>query len=302
MFLRYISSPLQADLALQKLFAPLPVHIGLDIEWKPNHVKNTPENPVALLQIATSDDVYLFHLSRLRFFPPKLRLLLINPFITKSGVGIQYDVTKLWTDCGISVSSCVDLSLLARSIDSTLFAYRLGDYSHIPLYPQSSPTVDNPYDPYEHRLFRGPFKNPIGLARFARMFQGTELDKGRTARSNWESPLSSQQIKYAAADATTSYSTYFSLLNLLNPIPSDLCPKRKYFMFDAIRGAKYLPIQPEQRLPYPTISTFTDSDAESYLHGLAPIQQPHGLFPWSLTNPEYDPAPRPIVDSKKACT
>ncbi|KAF9270505.1 ribonuclease H-like protein [Marasmius fiardii PR-910] len=303
MTIEYITHPRQAEHVLSSLIIPNS-HIGIDIEWKPNYTKNTPENPVALIQIATSpSDVYLFHISRLSYFPQKLAFILINPFITKSGVGIQYDLNKLWLDCGISVSSAVDLSLLARSIDSTLFAHRLGTYSDLPLYPHSlHPT---PYDPYEHRLFRGQFKSPIGLARFARLFQGIELDKGKTARSNWEAPLSHRQISYAAADATTSYSTYFSLLNLITPIPPDLCPKRKYFMFDSIRGANYLPIRPEERLSIlpPTPHTpFDEQEAVMYLHGLATVQHPNGLLPWVLHNPEYDPAPMPVVPKEKKDT
>ena len=183
-------------------FPPTTTHVGFDLEWKPNFVKNNPENPVALVQLATATDVYLFHLSRLNVFPPILRRVLQNPKILKTGVGIQNDVNKLWIDWGVSVTNVVDLGLLAKSIDSQLFRERLGRYQDLLYYPQHLQVDDGdntpPYDPYAQRLFRGPLKEGVGLARLAKTFQSIDMDKAKSVtRSNWELPLKQRQITCA---------------------------------------------------------------------------------------------------------
>lgn len=39
-----------------------PGPIGFDLEWRPNFRKGMPENPVALVQLATADTVILLHI------------------------------------------------------------------------------------------------------------------------------------------------------------------------------------------------------------------------------------------------
>lgn len=36
--------------------------LGFDLEWKPNFIKGRPENPVALVQLASADLVLLIHI------------------------------------------------------------------------------------------------------------------------------------------------------------------------------------------------------------------------------------------------
>jgi hypothetical protein len=64
----YISTLQHANRILEQhlLQGLIPSQLGLDLEWKPTYVKNTPENPVALLQLASESNIYLFHLSRIR--------------------------------------------------------------------------------------------------------------------------------------------------------------------------------------------------------------------------------------------
>ncbi|KAH9845980.1 hypothetical protein C2E23DRAFT_891315 [Lenzites betulinus] len=51
-------------------------------------------------------------------FPERLRELLADETVVKAGVGIQEDCKKLYSDYGVDTRNCVDLSLLARTVDN----------------------------------------------------------------------------------------------------------------------------------------------------------------------------------------
>ena len=72
----------------------------------------------------------------------------------------QGDAKKVYRDCGVSMKSCVDLSLLARSADSR---------------------------------WKGKYSNPIGLANLVATYEFLALGKGKITRSNWEAQLSFNQ-------------------------------------------------------------------------------------------------------------
>jgi len=40
--------------------------LGFDIEWRPKFVKGGPDNPVALIQLATVDTVFLLQISAMQ--------------------------------------------------------------------------------------------------------------------------------------------------------------------------------------------------------------------------------------------
>jgi ribonuclease D len=67
--------------------------LGFDTETKPTYRKGD-FNPVSLLQLAGSRDVYLFQLGLLGL-PEGLRGLLSNPAVVKCGVAIDQDVRQL---------------------------------------------------------------------------------------------------------------------------------------------------------------------------------------------------------------
>lgn len=56
----YIQSAEAADAAISRLGAKV---LGFDLEWKPNFIKGNPENPVALVQIASEDTILLIHVA-----------------------------------------------------------------------------------------------------------------------------------------------------------------------------------------------------------------------------------------------
>ncbi|THV06085.1 hypothetical protein K435DRAFT_712134, partial [Dendrothele bispora CBS 962.96] len=289
------------------LLQPYDAHLGFDLEWKPNYVPGRPENPVALVQLASEHHTFLVQVSRMRpQFPLSVQQVLENPCIPKTGVGIQGDVKKLWSDCHVSVTSCVDLSLFARSVDYALFAQRLGPYKDVSLKieaprtltPQASIAESNPESsgepaapnsappmppsPHDARLWKGRYRDPIGLARLAKAYNNKELSKGRITRSNWEASLSAQQIEYAAEDARAGYTVYEHLLALFFTLPEDKRPKRKYYAFDCIQGELYLPLDPESREPIGPL-----------------LPQRTSWTKWSMQNPEYDPGPSPPKKDKR---
>ncbi|KAK0208470.1 ribonuclease H-like domain-containing protein [Desarmillaria ectypa] len=202
----YITNVAAADTLIARHLEHYIGHVGFDLEWKPSFVRGARENPVALVQIATATQVFIFQLSSMSAVPYSLKQLLENSAITKVGVGIQNDVKKLYNDHRFSVLSCVDLSMFARSVDNA--------------------------------SWKGPFKNPIGLSRLVSTYLGSTLSKGFITRSNWEAcPLSLAQMQYAANDAHAGYAVYSHLRAL--DIERETLVKQSYYSFHAIRGRLY---------------------------------------------------------------
>jgi len=111
-------------------------------------------------------------------FPSKLYDWLLDPTTIKVGVGIQGqmavhlccmhlltlatdDATKLYKDWNADLKNCVDLTLLAR-------------------------TVDN-------KQWKGRYTRPLGLARLVATYVYRDLVKGKITRSNWECKLTKPQ-------------------------------------------------------------------------------------------------------------
>jgi len=177
-----------------------PVTIGLDTEWRPTFAPGRPENPIALVQLACDNEILLMQVSAMEAFPGGLRDLLESGKSVKVGVGIQYDCKKLWKDHRVSVRNCVDLALLARSVDTR---------------------------------WKGPYGGAIGLSRLAETYLGRKLAKGRARTSNWEAELSTQQQEYAANDCHSSVAIYRTLIQ--RALVLDRVEK-EWFTFDAIKG------------------------------------------------------------------
>ncbi|KAJ3797831.1 ribonuclease H-like domain-containing protein, partial [Lentinula aff. detonsa] len=167
-----------------------PPHIGFDLEWKPNFRPGTPENPIAVIQIAYQTASYVIHVREMRHLPDGLVEILENPRIVKVGVGIQNDAKKLYRDLRVCLNSCVDLSLFVKCVDSGF------------------------------RLFRGPYSTSIGLARLSEIYEGLVLTKGKITRSNWDAELTPAQITYAALDAYAGSIVYTHLTRLFNLLES----------------------------------------------------------------------------------
>ncbi|KAJ6604301.1 ribonuclease H-like domain-containing protein [Mycena vulgaris] len=200
----YITDADEADTELSKAFRPTLGRnsCGIDIEWKPNFIKGQVENPVALLQLANVDTILLLHLCHMRRFPKNLQALLEDPNIVKAGVGIQGDAKKIYKDCSVNIRNCVDLSLLARSVDNA--------------------------------RWKGKYSDPIGLARLIAVYEDRLLSKGKITRSNWENYLDLDQQEYASNDGHAGYALYMKLSRMLSTMAKT--PNPTCYTFDAIRG------------------------------------------------------------------
>lgn len=82
-------------------------------------------------------------------------------FYSQLCLRILDDGKKLFRDYAVSVSGCIELSLLARSCDTR---------------------------------WKGRYKDPIGLARLTETYLGHRLDKGPVRVSDWSAELSHTQL------------------------------------------------------------------------------------------------------------
>ncbi|KNG86115.1 putative 3-5 exonuclease [Aspergillus nomiae NRRL 13137] len=160
------------------MFSDDPI-LGLDIEWKANAsaadgiLKN-----VSLIQLASSTRIALFHIAMFRpargvgdLVPPTLKRILESPDITKAGVSIKADCTRLRKYLGIDTRAIFELSHL----------YKLVKYS------QSNPGLIN--------------KRTVNLSAQVEEHFGIPLAKEVEVRcSDWASALDYAQVHYAAAD------------------------------------------------------------------------------------------------------
>ncbi|KAF8624811.1 hypothetical protein AX15_005698 [Amanita polypyramis BW_CC] len=176
--------------------------LGFDLEWKPIYRRGQSENPVALVQLANNDRILLIQISAMSEFPENLKQLLENPGVLKTGVGIQKDAEKLFRDHGVSMRGCVDLALLARTVDNV--------------------------------QWKGPYRQGIALARLVQAYRSLAMAKGKVQRSNWELYLSAAQQTYAANDAHAGYVLYASLEEMMGKMT--IAPKTEFYAFDCIEG------------------------------------------------------------------
>ncbi|KAG9099429.1 hypothetical protein FS749_001289 [Ceratobasidium sp. UAMH 11750] len=121
-------------------------------------------------------------------FPERLREVLEDPNIVKVGVGIAGDAKKLWRDHAVSLLGAVELSHFARSAD-------------------------------ESRWGMGKSHELISLTRLLEAYRSRRLCKGKTRMSNWELPLTVQQMDYAASDGLAGYLIYQHLKSLGPHVP-----------------------------------------------------------------------------------
>jgi ribonuclease D len=86
--------------------------LGFDTETRPNFQKGRNNLP-ALLQLAGEKRVYIFQLNPLGF-PEKLRRLLADPAIIKTGVAVDFDLQQLKRLGHFQEEGFVELATVAR--------------------------------------------------------------------------------------------------------------------------------------------------------------------------------------------
>lgn len=147
--------------------------LGFDLEWQPQASKySTIQENVSLIQLASREQIALFHISRFRpaanledLVSPTLKHILENSNITKTGVAISSDSTRLRKYLGIEVRGRFELSHLYKLIK----------------YNDSDPTLIN--------------KRLVSLTRQVEEHFGLPLRKDSNVRcSDWNRALTREQV------------------------------------------------------------------------------------------------------------
>ena len=147
--------------------------IGFDIEWKMNAMATDGvKNNVALIQIANEKRIALFHIARYSnatsvddFVAPTLRNIMESPSITKVGVSVKGDCTRLRKFMNIDSRGIFELSHLYK-----LVKFSCGDVKKIN-------------------------KVMVSLARQVEEHLQLPLWKGEVRSSDWSQDLNYQQIQ-----------------------------------------------------------------------------------------------------------
>lgn len=179
------SKEISEDIA--KLFLNEEV-IGFDVEWKQNATaQHGIRKNVSLVQIASEDRIALFHISQFAkgesledLVAPTLKTIMESPIITKVGVSIKADCTRLRKFMGIDSRGIFELSHM----------YKLVKYAS-----------DNP------QLIN---KKLVSLAHQVEDHLQLPLYKGSVVRnSDWSEDLRNQQIR-CEAFLTKQFNTAYS--------------------------------------------------------------------------------------------
>lgn len=194
----YAKTAVAAERALQYLLDEK--YLGLDLEWvmDANRYSGARKN-VSLLQLASQSRVVLLHIAlypaKDELATPTLRKILTDPAVTKVGVWIKGDCTKLRNWLDIDTQSMFELSHLFKQVK----------------YSASG----------QHELVN---KRLVSLADQVQETMGLPLKKSQDVRlSDWSQPLDIDQIRYSASDAYAAVQL-FAMLNhkreQLNPTPA----------------------------------------------------------------------------------
>lgn len=155
----------EADDLLQCI--PLGTPLGLDAEWKVDF-RSGVISKTALLQICSPNLIVIIQCRRMKSLPRRLVELLQDPHTIKTGVAVVGDCRRLQRDFQVTAQGILELGSVAKSVDAERWRTSNG---------------------------------LIGLSTLCRVYLDRRLVKDSVRTSDWEGPLSKQQIEYAASDA-----------------------------------------------------------------------------------------------------
>jgi hypothetical protein len=175
----YCRSKHTTERTLQQYFVNKKL-LGFDIEWQPETHKNSgAKKNVSLVQLASDDRIGLFHIA---LYPkedvgdlvaPSLRAIMEDASITKVGVAIKADCTRLRKFLKIDSRGIFELSHL----------YKLVKFS-------------------SSKDFKLINKRLVSLSTQVQEHLHLPMYKGGEVRSSdWSQPLQMEQIEYAASDS-----------------------------------------------------------------------------------------------------
>lgn len=181
----YCKSRHTTESVLQKYFIGKPI-LGFDIEWKIDATRfASPKKNVALIQLACEDRILLSHLGQFHkdsiddLVAPTLKTILEDPTISKCGVAIKADCTRLRKHLNIAPRGIFELSHLHRLIEGST---------------ARDPALIN--------------KRLVSLTTQASEHLSLPIFKGEVRGSDWSEALSMEQILYAASDAYAGFILY----------------------------------------------------------------------------------------------
>ncbi|EKJ68034.1 hypothetical protein FPSE_11845 [Fusarium pseudograminearum CS3096] len=181
----YCTSKQTMESVCRRYFADEKV-IGFDLEWLIRHRNTDPRVNVSLIQIASPSRVALFHVAlypKDDFVAPTFKKIMEDESVTKVGVCIKGDCTRLKNNLGIESRGVLELSHLFKLVKYS----KSGELKRIN-------------------------KIMVNLAAQTQEVLGLPLFKGNDVRSsNWMLPLSEQQISYSASDAYVGLQLYHVL-------------------------------------------------------------------------------------------
>ncbi|KAL7936700.1 hypothetical protein V8C35DRAFT_296183 [Trichoderma chlorosporum] len=237
--------------------------IGLDLEWmKFARRTDGARQNVSLIQIASPSRIALIHVA---VFPekedllgPSFRKIMENPNVSKVGVNIVPDCTRLKQHLGVTVRGIFELSHL----------YRL-----VKFLPEQPNLVH---------------KGLVSLATQVQDQLLLPLYKGQAVRTgNWMRRLNTEQIDYAASDAYAGLQLYYVLEEKRKALVP--CPSRPH------HAELRLPIPlPEPPAP-PAVEVKADEDAATLDPALANLTDITAPAPKPKTPKPRDTKPK---DSK----
>ncbi|KAK8034976.1 hypothetical protein PG993_009971 [Apiospora rasikravindrae] len=183
----YCKSRHTADRVCEQYFMNEKV-IGFDLEWvaEASRFQGIRRN-VSLIQLASPSRIALFHVA---CFPkgdnlvsPMLKKIMEDSNITKVGVWIKGDATRLRTHMDINSKGLMELSHLYKLVTHS----KTGDYKSI-----------------NKKLI--PLATQVEQCLHLPMFKGTNVRS-----SDWTRPLSIDQVIYSASDAYAGVQLYATL-------------------------------------------------------------------------------------------
>lgn len=209
--------------------------IGFDIEWQPEAYKlSKARKNVSLVQIACEDRIALFHIALYPYsgsghsltclVAPSLKKLMEDPEITKVGVAIKGDCTRLKNYLDIHARGIFELSHL----------HKLVRFSKSKDYGMINRTL-------------------VSLAKQVQEHLHLPLFKGDDVRgADWSQKLDMPQILYAASDSYAGFQLYHTLE--LKRLALDPVPPRPYHaeLNEAIRIADGVEIPADRDDPVVT--------------------------------------------------
>jgi hypothetical protein len=202
----YCRSILTTEKVLKTYFAKEKI-LGFDIEWAPNaHKLDKARKNVSLVQVASEERIALFHLALYPKGPsdapkndlselisPTLKKILEDPEITKVGVSIKADCTRIRSYLGIDTKGLFELSHLHKLVKFS----KSKDFDLIN-------------------------RNLVSLAKQVQEHLHLPLFKGDVRMTDWSKPLALNQIMYAASDSYAALQLYHTLemkRKALDPTP-----------------------------------------------------------------------------------